>query len=111
MTRNGIQFRRADHLRYRMADETRDSPGFKAGHLVPVRKEGARDNKGVISPANVLLASCLENLIPGDIPELCYGPWKERRSGWSVRYTRPVYLVKDGNVFEGTDRRDDPPVV
>ena len=120
MTRNGVGFRRADHLRFRKVDLMRDVP-LKGGvfdpcQLIPVKKEDCRNEKGILENAEE--ASCLPELVPYDVTwtektgcalDVTCGPWKPRMSGWGVRYTRAVYLVENGVVYAGTERRDDLP--
>ena len=115
MTRNGVGFRRADHLRFRKADPMRDGI-FDKDQMLPVRKKDCRNEKGILE--NPEEAPCLPELVPLDVPwtektgcalDVSCGPWKSRMSGCGVRYTRAVYLVKNGVVFAGTERRDDFP--
>ena len=107
-----VQFRRADHLRCRKWDAIRDpaSAGFSDNQLVPVRLEDCRDDEGVVSFEAIKTAACLPDLKKGANECVTVGPWKERRTGWSVRWTRAVYLVENGVVYTGTERRDNPPV-
>lgn len=116
MTRNGVGFRRADHLRYRKVDLMRDLPlkgEFKEGQMIPVKKEDCRNDKGVLEAPDE--APCLPDLMPFDLPwtektgcptDACCGPWKGRMAGWGMRYTRAIYLVENGIVYAGTERRD-----
>lgn len=111
----GFQFRRADHLKWRVFDPTRDKvrgDAIPENLLVPVRKEDCRDKNGggIILPEFVGQAPCLPNLSYGGQRSLTRGPWKERHTGWGVCYTRTLYLVNNGNVHTGTERRDNPPV-
>jgi len=110
-----IDFRRADHLRWRGVDLNRDvarKGAFEPDHLIPVFKEGCRDEEGLVTPEGIEKAPCVPDLSPGPNGNrhVTVGPWKERSTGWTVLYFRTVYLVKNGNVFTGTERQDNPPV-
>jgi len=108
-----IQFRRADHLRWRRFDPTRDKirgDQIPDNLLVPVRAEDSRDEGGLIMPKSIQKAPCLPDLTYGGDRSLTKGPWKEHRGGWGVYYTRALYLIEDGVVWTGTERRDIPPV-
>lgn len=116
MTRLGnIGFRRADHLRWRKGDPTRDQTRgepFTDNHMVPVRAEDCRDENGVITMVATKTAPILPNLrvLSAAVGfNVTAGPWKERFTGYGVRWTRTLYLVENGNVFTGTERRNNPP--
>jgi hypothetical protein len=114
MTRNKIGYRRADHLRWRKTNEN-DKPrkgSFLKDQWVPVRKEDGRNEDGVITQEGINAAPCLPDLMPyGDCLNMTCGVWKERRTGWGVRYTRPIYLVENGVLYEGAERRETYPPV
>ena len=114
MTRHGVQFRLASHLRWRkvnlVRDKARGGETFCENQLVPIRKEDCRNVDGVIDDECRDAAACLPDLAKGLNEYLTVGPWKERHTGWTVRYTRAVYLIEEGVTYTGTERRDNPPV-
>ena len=110
MTRFGnVQMKKSDLL-WRKVDLTRDKPqegAFAEGQLIPVRAVDVHAADGIPMAAEAL--PCLPDLFLGPDLNTVYGPWRERRDGWSVRYTRTIYLVENGVLYTGAERKNELP--
>ena len=102
MKRKGYEFRRAPHLTWRHADETRDKgrdgTPIARGYFVPVR---CQDCNAV---GNIKDAPCLPGLAHSRT-NMAYGPWRKRNQGkYFWERTKPVLNPAD---FKAAEERGD----